>query len=535
MLYTSIIRVNVAHAAARAASDCASVAEATTAGALGLAPLDWRIDASTVLRVPGKAGSPPANKGPVLKFARNVLQLQSDLDGRELTTCNLPQLLAVVRDWESTNAVCPRTVGSVSEEVVERQLVARFSSPAARSLWAARHIPDTETGPPAARLILQHVLAFSYKLEYLLQPTTGLSKLFQDGDGAPRMYEYLRCTELFVICLLHCQMRIGEKLMNLFLHELRSRADLAVGVKQARWTEVETKINVLLQHASRPPVAGSVAPAGTAPTGGRGGGGRGGRGLGARGMGARGMGARGMGGRGRGEGGQPPAPPTLLGVALEAAAVIRSEADLEDDEFLEAMDNIFSDFADPDPTGLINPANKPNAHRLPAMNSKNLSFRMDWDKQGVIGDLAGMYWAVFTELRRPCDFSPDEVDSVQLLMDQFCRALVSGFSVKDVTNYVHDLQAGHVRYFLRKHGNIYRYANIGLEATIKVLRTFSKAGTQRGGHVGNDCRKPPEPGIEVEEGEGEGGGGDMRVKMGCTLQDVPAMRQEEKYIERRLA
>jgi hypothetical protein len=112
MLYTPIIRVNVAHAAARAASDCAPVAEATAAGTLGLPPLDWRIDASTVLRVPGKAGSPPANKGPVLKFARNVLQLRSDLDGRDLTTCNLPQLLAVVRDWETTNAVCLRTVGS---------------------------------------------------------------------------------------------------------------------------------------------------------------------------------------------------------------------------------------------------------------------------------------------------------------------------------------------------------------------------------------------------------------------------------------
>ncbi|KAJ1382194.1 hypothetical protein B484DRAFT_440786 [Ochromonadaceae sp. CCMP2298] len=185
------------------------------------------------------------------------------------------------------------------------------------------------------------------------------------------------------------------------------------------------------------------------------------------------------------------------------------------------MDKVFSKLADPEPVGQASPTARANSYRIPAYSAKDLRFRMDWDKQvrlwagfaellpilyspsdcedpqlqrrsDIIEDIVRRYWAVFTDLRRPTDFTADEVDAAQLLMDGFCRALVAGYSVKDVTNYVHDLQAGHIRYFLRRHGNIYRHCNIGLEATVKVLRTFAQVGTQHAGHAGNECRKPQE-------------------------------------------
>ncbi|KAJ1437429.1 hypothetical protein B484DRAFT_392795 [Ochromonadaceae sp. CCMP2298] len=69
-------------------------------------------------------------------------------------------------------------------------------------------------------------------------------------------------------------------------------------------------------------------------------------------------------------------------------------------------------------------------------------------------------------------------------MDKFCRVFVEAHGRNNVTNYIHFMQAGHFRYFLRRYGNLYRHSNIGLEACVKVMRTYYERGTQHGGFCG---------------------------------------------------
>ena len=53
-----------------------------------------------------------------------------------------------------------------------------------------------------------------------------------------------------------------------------------------------------------------------------------------------------------------------------------------------------------------------------------------------------------------------------------------------VTNYIHALIAGLMTYFLRRHKNLYRYANIGFEAFVGVTRAYIGRRTTRGDHAG---------------------------------------------------
>jgi hypothetical protein len=123
---------------------------------------------------------------------------------------------------------------------------------------------------------------------------------------------------------------------------------------------------------------------------------------------------------------------------------------------------------------------------------------------------------IFRSLNRKEDFTEQQIRVLQKQMDGFCTDFIDGFSKHDVTNYIHVLQSGECRYFLRRYGSLYRHANIGLEACVKVgilyyihcnpalyitsahhlryiqvMRTASQRGTQHGGHAGNQHSDHP--------------------------------------------
>lgn len=82
-----------------------------------------------------------------------------------------------------------------------------------------------------------------------------------------------------------------------------------------------------------------------------------------------------------------------------------------------------------------------------------------------------------------------ELYTLQTHIDNMCDTYIRVFGTHNITNYLHDLQCGHILYFLQTYQNIYIHANISFEATIghtcsKVLR-----GTQRGGHGGKKGEK----------------------------------------------
>ncbi|KAJ1385196.1 hypothetical protein B484DRAFT_440440, partial [Ochromonadaceae sp. CCMP2298] len=196
------------------------------------------------------------------------------------------------------------------------------------------------------------------------------------------------------------------------------------------------------------------------------------------------------------------------------------------EEFLDYLGDTFGPQRDKAPKGRRADAAPEICIKFPDFNSADCRFRMDGTDQKVLWanfstlldlvyqrsdapeqvdrclefqEVARAFSDIFADLYGRADLTPPEIDALQLKIDNFCRHFVDAFSKHDVTNYIHALQAGHFRFFLRRYGNMYKYANIGLEACVKVVRTFIRRGTQQGGHCGNQ-RSALKPRVRVQKG-----------------------------------
>jgi len=69
-------------------------------------------------------------------------------------------------------------------------------------------------------------------------------------------------------------------------------------------------------------------------------------------------------------------------------------------------------------------------------------------------------------------------------MDAYCDAYILRNGNRDIYNYLHVIQAGHIRHQIRRFGNLFRYANIGFEAYIGTIRNYLTRRTQNGGNGG---------------------------------------------------
>jgi hypothetical protein len=68
-----------------------------------------------------------------------------------------------------------------------------------------------------------------------------------------------------------------------------------------------------------------------------------------------------------------------------------------------------------------------------------------------------------------------------LLADEYFRKWIALAGYDGVTNYVHMLKAGHVRYYLRKWRNLNRFSNQGRENYNKLVAQFWHHRKTKGG------------------------------------------------------
>ncbi|KAJ1382011.1 hypothetical protein B484DRAFT_440808, partial [Ochromonadaceae sp. CCMP2298] len=203
------------------------------------APTHWAEDVRTILSNPGA----DANVATTRRFARDHLGLQQTRDRRSTVDCTGDQLHQAIGDWYFTNDVRPDNIGSVGARVIDIQLGVRFADAGSLHRWMSRNMPGVEH--PAAedvearRTVLRHVLHFARTLGFCTQKRTYTSPDFVERDGSPRVYEYMRDIELFVMCILHAEMRVGEKIINLLLDELRLREDIDTAEKKERWARFQ--------------------------------------------------------------------------------------------------------------------------------------------------------------------------------------------------------------------------------------------------------------------------------------------------------
>ena len=95
-----------------------------------------------------------------------------------------------------------------------------------------------------------------------------------------------------------------------------------------------------------------------------------------------------------------------------------------------------------------------------------------------------LYNDMMTQLRSTKTFNEEKLQQLQDTMDAYCDSYISRHGNRDIYNYLHVIQAGHIRHQIRRFGNLFRYSNIGLEAYIGKIRNYLTRRTQNGGNGG---------------------------------------------------
>jgi hypothetical protein len=88
----------------------------------------------------------------------------------------------------------------------------------------------------------------------------------------------------------------------------------------------------------------------------------------------------------------------------------------------------------------------------------------------------------FQALQQKTDFTDEEIEAFQLQADEFFSRWAALAGYDGVTNYIHMLGAGHIRYYLQKWRNLNRYSNQGWENYNKLVAAFWHHRTTRGGY-----------------------------------------------------
>ncbi len=70
------------------------------------------------------------------------------------------------------------------------------------------------------------------------------------------------------------------------------------------------------------------------------------------------------------------------------------------------------------------------------------------------------------------DFSNEDIEVFQDLVDEWYYLYIELLGLPGVTNYIHLLGAGHLYFYLKKWGNLYRYQQQGWEMKNGVIASF---------------------------------------------------------------
>jgi hypothetical protein len=96
------------------------------------------------------------------------------------------------------------------------------------------------------------------------------------------------------------------------------------------------------------------------------------------------------------------------------------------------------------------------------------------------------YKAVIKALQQKEDFSDPEIVEFQKKADTFFRKWIKLVGYDGITNYVHMLGAGHIRYYLKFWRNLNRFSNQGWEAYNQMVASFWHHRTTKGGSKYNN-------------------------------------------------
>jgi hypothetical protein len=115
----------------------------------------------------------------------------------------------------------------------------------------------------------------------------------------------------------------------------------------------------------------------------------------------------------------------------------------------------------------------------------------DTEMKGIWHRMMRDYGDAMKILRKRSEYTEDDMTNFQLRIDDFFHAYVelSGAGKEGVTNYLHMLGSGHIKYYMKTHGNLYKYSQQGWESLNEKVKLSFFNHTQRGGNYGADVEE----------------------------------------------
>jgi hypothetical protein len=90
-------------------------------------------------------------------------------------------------------------------------------------------------------------------------------------------------------------------------------------------------------------------------------------------------------------------------------------------------------------------------------------------------DMITQYGMAMQILRKRSDYTDNDIVTFQNLVDSFFRSYVNEFGNEGITNYIHMLASGHIKYYMEIHRNLYKYSQQGWESlNSKYKQVFFK-------------------------------------------------------------
>jgi hypothetical protein len=92
---------------------------------------------------------------------------------------------------------------------------------------------------------------------------------------------------------------------------------------------------------------------------------------------------------------------------------------------------------------------------------------------------------MWTLIEQHQDYSENDILQLHKLTAKFMDQWVDLCHGQHMTNYIHVIGAGHLTYFARHYGNLYRFSQQGWESLNKLIKHYYYNNTNHGGSYGN--------------------------------------------------
>ena len=108
------------------------------------------------------------------------------------------------------------------------------------------------------------------------------------------------------------------------------------------------------------------------------------------------------------------------------------------------------------------------------------------ERRNVWKDMLQKYRHAMEILRKQSDYTDDDINLFQDLIDDFFEQYIEVTGVEGITNYLHMLGSGHFKYYMQIHRNLYKFSQQGWESLNSKFKQVFFRHTQRGGHYGRE-------------------------------------------------